>query len=218
MHPALIGKKIGMTQIFDASGAVHPVTVVEAGPCVVLDVKTPDRDGYGAVQLGFEDVRPQRASKPAVGHAAKANTRPKKHIREVRLAAEAPAEVGETWTVEAFEGIERVDVVGTTKGKGYAGVMKRHGFKGMPASHGTERKHRHPGSISSHGTDLGHGGNIKKGKRMAGRMGRARQTTRKCRLMGVDAANNLLLIRGAVPGSNGGYVLVVKSRTAKVAT
>jgi len=212
MQPALIGRKIGMTQVFDDAGAVQPVTVVQAGPCVVLALRTPERDGYSAVQLGFEDARPQRASRPAIGHAARAGTSPKKRVREVRLdAGQVDAEPGQTWTVEAFEGVTFVDVAGTTKGKGFAGVMRRHGFRGQPATHGTERKHRSPGSIASHGTDLGHGGNIKKGKRMAGRMGGVRRTARRCRLVGIDAENNLLMIRGAVPGPRGGYVFVRRS-------
>ena len=217
MYPALIGRKVGMVQIFDETGAVHPVSVVQAGPCVVLQVKTTDRDGYESVQIGFEDVKPSRATQPTVGHCAAAKAKPKKVIREIGgLAEQAEAAVGETWTVEAFNEVEFVDVIGTTKGKGFAGVMKRHGFRGMPASHGTQRKHRHPGSISSHGTDLGHGGNIKKGKRMPGHMGAVRRTTRNHRLMGVDAKNNLLLIKGPVPGANGGYVFVRKSLTARV--
>jgi len=218
MYPALIGRKVGMTQVFDDQGVVHPVTVVQAGPCVVLQVKTAEVDRYQAVQIGFEDVKPSRASRPATGHAAKANTRPKRLTREIRLDAgsDPVGDVGETWTVTIFEGIEYVDVVGTTKGKGFAGVMKRHAFRGLSASHGTERKHRSPGSIGSHGTDLGHGGNIKKGKRMAGHMGAARCTSRNHRLIGIDAENGLLLIKGSVPGPNGGYVVVRRSRTARV--
>ena len=205
-----------MTQIFDEAGNVQPVTVVQAGPCVVLQVKSVQTDGYDAVQIGYEDVRPQRATKPAVGHAARAGTWPKKVIREVRLAGPAEdIEVGQTLTVEVFQDVAYVDVTGTTKGKGFAGVMKRHNFRGQPASHGTERKHRSPGSISSHGTDLGHGGNIKKGKRMAGHMGAARCTSRNHRLLGVDVENNLLLIKGSLPGANGGYLFIRKSRTAK---
>lgn len=216
MYPALIGKKVGMTQVFDENGTVHPVTVVQAGPCVVLQVKNARPDGYEAVQIGFEDLRYHRAARPAMGHAAVAKTRPKKFVREVRL--ESPAEdvqLGQTWTVDVFKGVAYVDVTGSTKGKGFAGVMKRHGFKGMPASHGTERKHRAPGSISSHGTDLGHGGNIKKGKRMAGHMGAACCTSRNHRLVRVDAENGLLLIKGSLPGPNGGVLFVRKSHTAK---
>ena len=217
MYPALIGKKVGMTQIFDAAGAVQPVTVVLAGPCVVLQVKTADRDAYEAVQIGFEDVKPQRATKPALGHAAAAKARPKKMVREVRVPGVKPeAVVGETWTVDVFKDVPFVDVIGTSKGKGFQGVMKRHNFGGQPSSHGTERKHRSPGSIASHGTDRGHGGDIKRGKRMAGHMGSARVTSRNHRLVGIDAEHNLLLIKGPVPGPAGGYVFVRKSRTARV--
>ena len=217
MYPALIGKKIGMTQIFAEDGAVCPITVVRAGPCVVLQVKQADqKDGYDAVQIGFEDVKARRAAKPAIGHAEHAKTAPKKIVREVRLWDEqAETDVGATLTVEVFEGVNFVDVAGTTKGKGFAGGVKRYGFKGQPASHGVQRKHRSPGSIGGHGTDLGHGGNIKKGKKMAGHMGAARDTSRNHRLMGIDAENNLLLIKGALPGANGGYLFVRKSRTAK---
>ncbi len=216
MYPALIGKKVGMTQMFAENGDVCGVTVVRAGPCVVLQVKQTDqKDGYDAVQIGFEDVKTRRAAKPAIGHAERAKTAPKKIVREVRLLEETDSDVGATLTVEVFEGVNFVDVVGTTKGKGFAGGVKRHGFKGQPASHGVERKHRSPGSIGGHGTDLGHGGNIKKGKKMAGHMGAVRSTSRNHRLVGIDAENNLLLIKGSVPGPNGGYLLVRKSRTAK---
>ncbi|OPX24113.1 MAG: 50S ribosomal protein L3 [Planctomycetales bacterium 4484_123] len=217
MYPALIGRKVGMTQIFDEAGNVQPVTVVQAGPCVVLQIKRMQTDGYDAVQIGYEDVRPQRATRPAVGHAARAGTWPKKVIREVRLTEAAEGvEVGQTLTVKLFQDVAYVDVTGTSKGKGFAGVMKRHNFRGQSASHGTERKHRSPGSISSHGTDLGHGGNIKKGKRMAGHMGAARCTSRNHRLLGVDVENNLLLIKGSLPGANGGYLFVTRSHTARV--
>ncbi|KPK83716.1 MAG: hypothetical protein AMJ81_07450 [Phycisphaerae bacterium SM23_33] len=216
MYPALIGKKVGMTQVFDEGGALHPVTVVQAGPCVVLQVKNARIDGYEAVQIGYEDMRDQRATRPAIGHAAAARTRPKKVIREVRLAEPLQqVQVGQTWTVELFKDVHFVDVTGDTKGKGFAGVMKRHGFGGQPASHGTERKHRSPGSIASHGTDRGHGGNIKKGKRMPGHMGAVRRTSRNHRLVGVDAENGLLLIKGSLPGPNGGVLFIRRSRTAK---
>jgi large subunit ribosomal protein L3 len=217
MYPALIGKKVGMTQVFADNGVVCPVTVVLAGPCVVMQVKkTDEKDGYDAVQIGFEDVKTRRASKPAIGHAGQAKTAPKKIIREVRVPdVQADADVGATLTVDLFEGVNFVDVTGTTKGKGFAGGVKRHGFKGQLASHGVERKHRSPGSIGGHGTDLGHGGNIKKGKKMAGHMGAARNTSRNHRLVGIDAENNLLLIKGALPGPNGGYLFIKKSRTAR---
>lgn len=217
MYPALIGKKVGMTQMFAEDGAVCGVTVVRAGPCVVLQVKkTGGKDGYDAVQIGFEDVKKNRAAKPAIGHVERAKTAPKKIVREIRLLnGPADADVGATLTVDIFEGVNFVDVLGTTKGKGFAGGVKRHGFKGQPASHGVERKHRSPGSIGGHGTDLGHGGNIKKGKKMAGHMGSKGATSKNHRLMGIDAENNLLLIKGSLPGANGGYLFVRKARTAR---
>jgi large subunit ribosomal protein L3 len=218
MLSALLGKKIGMTQVYDANGEIQPVTVVQAGPCCVLQVKTEETDGYSAVQLGFEDVKPHRTTKPLIGHAAKAGATAKKFIRECRLAGgAAEVEVGQTLTVEVFEGVDVVDVIGTTKGKGFAGVMKRHNFGGMPASHGTERKHRSPGSIAAHATNRGWGGDIKKGKKMAGHMGAVRSTSRNHDLVRIDKENNLLLIKGSVPGANGGFVFIRASKTAKPA-
>ncbi len=218
MQPALLGRKIGMTQVYDEAGALHSVTVVQAGPCRVSQVKTTERDGYDAVQIGFEAVRPQRATKPLIGHAAATGGKPSRHYREIRLTEPATnVAVGTELTVADFEEIGWVDVMGTTKGKGFAGGMKRHNFKGQPASHGVKRRHRSPGSISSHGSDLGHGGNIKKGKRMAGQMGNVNCTTRNHRLVGVDAENSLLLIKGSVPGANGGLVMVRRSKTKQVA-
>lgn len=216
MLPALLGKKIGMTQVYDAAGVIHPVTVVQAGPCVVLQIRTAQNDGYDAVQLGFEDVKAHRATQPQIGHAAKAGTKAKRFIREVRLAdGNAGVELGQALNVETFDGVAFVDVVGTTKGKGTAGVMKRHHFTGQPASHGTERKHRSPGSQSAHATNRGWGGNIKKGKRMGGHMGMVQCTSRNHKLVGIDKDNNLLLIQGSVPGANGGFVFVRKSKTAR---
>lgn len=217
MYPALIGKKIGMTQVFDDAGVVHPVTVVQAGPCVVLQVKAPETDGYNALQIGFEDVKPSRALRPAMGHAAKASATAQRTVREVRLDAAASAAVGDRLTVELFGEVPYVDVIATSKGKGFAGGMKRHHFGGQCSSHGTERKHRSPGSIASHGTDRGHGGDIKKGKRMAGHMGSVRCTSRNHKIVGVDVENNLLLIKGSVPGPTGGYVFIRKSITARTA-
>lgn len=217
MLTALLGKKIGMTQVYDEAGVLHPVTVVQAGPCTVLQVKTVETDGYNAVQIGFEDVKIHRATKPALGHAAKAGVKPKKFVREVRVA-EIPEGIqpGALVTVEAMEGVAFVDVIGTTKGKGYAGVMKRHHFGGMPDSHGTERKHRSPGSIGGHASERGRGPKPKKGKRMSGHMGFVKATTRNHKLVGVDKEHHLLLIQGSVPGPSGGYVVVRKSKTARV--
>ncbi|MCO6437149.1 MAG: 50S ribosomal protein L3 [Phycisphaerae bacterium] len=212
MKPALLGTKIGMTRVIGEGGAVTPVTVVKAGPCIVLQVKSTDTDGYDAVQLGFADVKPHRSTKPIIGHCAVAKTGPKRFIREVRLDDAADVGRGEVLTVELFrEGVGHVDVRGTTKGKGYAGVMKRHGFGGMSASHGTERKHRSPGGIGASGS-RGRGRCIKKGKRMGGQMGDVRCAMTNLKLVGIDADNDLLLIAGSVPGPNGGTVLVEKSK------
>lgn len=216
MQPTILGKKIGMTQVYDDNGILHPVTVVQAGPCSVLQVKSAETDGYEAIQIGFDDVKLHRAVKPLIGHAAKAKSGPKKFVREVRLAeADDSIELGQEITVESFDGVAFVDVTGVTKGFGFQGGMKRHGFKGQLASHGVERKHRSPGSISSHGTNLGTGPKPKKGKRMAGHMGSVSRTTRNHRLIGVDKENSLLLIKGSVPGANGGFVYIRKSKTAK---
>ena len=217
MLSSLLGKKIGMTQVYDDRGVLHPVTVVQAGPCVVLQVKTTDIDGYEAVQIGFEEVKAHRAAKPQIGHAGKAGARPQKFVREVRV--DAPVDdvsPGSTVTVDIFEQTAYVDVIGTSKGKGFAGGMKRHGFKGQLASHGVERKHRSPGSIASHASNAGTGPKIKKGKRMAGHMGDARCTSRNHKLISVDKENNLLLIKGSVPGANGGYLFIRVSKTARV--
>lgn len=216
MLPAILGKKVGMTQIFDPSGQRIPVTIVQAGPCVVLQVKTVEgKDKYNAVQLGFDDLKPHRSTLAEIGHCRKARSSPKRFIREIRLLEPATTNVGDTVTVEIFAqgAVKFVDVVGTTKGKGFQGAMKRHGFGGQPASHGTERKHRSPGSIGAHAQNRGTSGAVKKGKRMAGHMGDVRQTARCQELVGVDAQNNLLVIRGTIPGPTGGYVLVRKSKT-----
>ena len=215
MLAALIGKKIGMTQVYDEAGKLHPVTVVQAEPNTVLQVKTVETDGYNAVQLGATDVKAHRSTLPLIGHAAKAKTAPKQFVREMRLVDAPDVELGQVLNVESFEGVNCVDVIATSKGKGFAGVMKRHHFKGLEASHGVKRKHRSPGSISSHGSDLGGAGGIKRGKRMAGHMGAARTTTRNHKLVAIDKDNHLLLIKGSVPGANGGMVFVKYSKTAK---
>lgn len=209
----LLGKKVGMTQVYDESGKLLPVTVIQAGPCTVMQVKTKETDGYNAVQLGFDDVKPSRRKNPEVGHAKKANATPKKLLREMRLSDDAEPEfkAGDSVTVSVFAENKFVDVVGTSKGKGFAGVMKRHGFSGFPASHGCERKHRAPGSISSFASDAGHGGNLKKGKKMAGHMGHCRVTTKGHSLVAIDEEKNLLVVKGSVSGPAGGYVIVRSS-------
>ncbi len=213
----LLGKKVGMTQVYDALGKLVPVTVIEAGPCVVMQVKTAETDGYEAVQLGFDEVKPVRRKNPQIGHAQKANATPKKFIKEMRLADDAKEQykVGSSVTVSVFAKEKFVDVVGTSKGKGFAGVMKRHGFGGFPASHGTERKHRAPGSISSFASDAGHGAGPKRGKRMAGHMGNCRVTTKNHKLVSIDEEQNLLVVKGSVPGPAGVYCIVRSAKKAK---
>lgn len=214
----LLGKKIGMTQVYDEAGKMLPVTVIQAGPCPILQVKNNESDGYSAIQIGFDDVKKSRQIQSSVGHAKKANTSPKKFVREVRLSDDAAAseyKIGDVITVSAFSETKSVDVIGTSKGKGFAGVMKRHNFGGMPGSHGTERKHRSAGSQASHGTDRGHGGNIKKGKKMPGHMGVERVTVKNHSLVSIDQDNNLLVVKGPVPGPAGGYVIVCSSKLPK---
>ncbi len=213
----LLGKKVGMTRFYDKSGKLVPVTVIQAGPCTIMQVKTIETDGYNAVQFGFDDVKPSRRNKPQIGHANQANTTPKKFVREMRLPSNIEPEykVGDSITVSVFAENEFVDVVGTNKGKGFAGVMKRHGFGGFPASHGTERKHRAPGSISSFASNAGFSGGPKKGKKMAGHMGNRRVTTKNHSLLVIDQEKNLLVIKGSVPGPDGGYCIVHSVKKAK---
>lgn len=203
-----------MTRVFGEDGGAIPVTIVEAGPCPVLQVKCQDTDGYAAVQLGFDKAKPSRCRRPEVGHARKANTTPHRFVREIRLVDAGEEKAGDLVTVEVFEAqqVKYVDVVGTTIGKGYQGVMKLHNFGGQPATHGTERKHRSPGGIGASG-DRGRGRCIKKGKKMAGHMGHERCTVRNQRLVSIDKDRNLLLIKGVVPGPKGGYVIVSQAKT-----
>lgn len=204
-----------MTQVFEPSGKRTAVTLIEAGPCVLMQVKTSEgNDGYDALQIGFDDAKPHRSTMPEIGHAKAARTAPKRFVREIRLAEREDAKVGDTITVDVFKDgeVKWVDVVGISKGKGFQGVMKRYNFGGQPASHGCERKHRSPGSINGHATYLG-GGRIKKGKRMGGQTGNVRKTALCQALVDVDTEKNLLLIKGSVPGPNGGYVIVRKSKT-----
>ena len=210
----LLGKKVGMTQVYNESGKLVPVSVIQAGPCVVMQVKSAETDGYNAIQLGFDEVKPVRRKKPEIGHAKKANTEPKKFIKEMRLQDDVEQEykAGESVTVAVFSEDKSVDVVGTSKGKGFAGVMKRHGFGGFPASHGTERKHRAPGSIASFSSDAGHGPGPKRGKRMAGHLGHCRVTTKNHDLVEIDEERNLLIVKGSIPGPAGGYCII---RSAK---
>jgi large subunit ribosomal protein L3 len=216
MTPALLGKKIGMTRVYDEKGTVIPVTVVQAGPCAVTQVKTVESDGYNAVQLGFVECKPKHTTIPLMGHCAKAGVTPRRYFREIKLKDATTLAAGATVNVDVFNGVQFVDVIGTSKGKGFAGVMKRHHFGGQCASHGTERKHRSPGSIASRATWRGQCGKPKKGVRMAGHMGMDQVTAQKHPLVKIDPENNLLLIKGALPGPNGSVLFIRKSITAKV--
>jgi large subunit ribosomal protein L3 len=200
----VLGTKLGMTQVFADDGKMVPVTVVAAGPCVVTAVRTPDADGYSAVQLGYGEVDPRRVNKPEAGHFMKAGVTPRRYLVELRTDDASDYTLGQEVTADTFEAGQLVDVTARSKGKGFAGVMKRHGFRGLGASHGTQRKHRAPGSIGGCATP----GRVFKGVRMAGRMGGVRTTSANLTLHGVDADRGLLLIKGAVPGPAGGLVLV----------
>ncbi|BCB86721.1 50S ribosomal protein L3 [Phytohabitans suffuscus] len=206
----ILGAKLGMTQVWD-NNKVVPVTVVQAGPCVVTQVRTADKDGYAAVQLAYGAVDPRKVKKPRAGHFEKAGTAPRRHIVELRTTDASEYELGQEVTVEAFEAGTVIDVTGKTKGKGFAGVMKRHGFHGLRASHGVERKHRSPGSIGACATP----GRVFKGVKMAGRMGSVRYTVQNLTVQAVDTENNLLLVKGAIPGPAGALVLVRTAAKAK---
>ena len=199
----ILGAKLGMTQIWD-NNRVVPVTVVQAGPCVVTQVRTPDRDGYSAVQLAYGAVNPRKVNKPETGHFAKASVAPRRHLVELRTTDATTYELGQEVTVGTFAAGQPIDVTGKTKGKGFAGVMKRHGFGGLKASHGVERKHRSPGSVGACATP----GRVFKGVRMAGRMGGVRYTAQGLTIQSVDPEQNLILVRGAIPGPKGGLVLI----------
>jgi large subunit ribosomal protein L3 len=200
----ILGTKLGMTQVFDETGQVVPVTVVQAGPCVVTAVRTPDTDGYSAVQIGFGEINPRKVTKPVAGLFEKAGVTPRRYVAEIRTEGASEYTLGQELTAELFAAGQRVDVTGKSKGKGFAGVMKRHHFKGLSASHGTQRKHRSPGSIGACATPS----RVFKGVRMAGRMGAERTTVQSLTVHAVDGDKNLLLIKGAVPGPRGGLVVV----------
>ena len=212
MLTAIIGKKVGMTQVFAADGTVTPATVIKAGPCVVVQQKTGQTDGYESVQVGFVEERPFRANKPQAGHFKKANVPPTRIRRELTLAkgAEAPKLGDQVLVNNVFNNGDRVDVIGVSRGKGFQGVVKRHNFRGGAATHGS-MFHRAPGSIGASSFPS----RVVKGMRAAGRMGGDRVTVRNLRIVSVDAENNLLVIRGAIPGAPGGYVVVRKAIAAK---
>jgi large subunit ribosomal protein L3 len=228
MALGLLGKKVGMTQVYDEQGRIAPVTVLQVGPCPVLQVRDQKRDGYDAVQLGFQDKARRKATRPERGHVSaeleakrrraraaagvtlppKANCEPQKYIKEFRLEAPADAQVGALLTLaEVFKDVKAVDVVGTSKGRGYTGVMKRYGFHGLPASHGAKKVHRSHGSVGSLASNRG-SGRPKKGKKMPGQYGNVQRTVRNLRVVRVDAEHHLLLVEGGIPGPNGGFILV----------
>ena len=205
MKKAIIGKKVGMTQIFDEAGKVIPVTVLEAGPCVVAQVKTVETDGYDAVQLGFGDVKENKVNKPVKGHFAKANLTLKKHLREFRLDDVSSVKVGDELKADAFAKGDKVDIQGTSKGKGFQGVIKRHGQSRGPMGHGS-MYHRRPGSMGSTSTP----GRVFKGKKLPGHMGRKTITIQNLEVVAVDLDKNVILVKGSVPGANGS-ILKIKS-------
>jgi large subunit ribosomal protein L3 len=198
----LLGRKLGMTRIFDENGVSVPVTVIAVGPNVVTQLKTEETDGYNAVQVGFEDVKARNSTFPLIGHDAKAKTGPKRFHREFHVDDTSAFELGQELGIDLFQSLAYIDVIGTSKGKGFQGTMKRHNFKGQPATHGTERKHRSPGSIGGHGTNLGTGPKLLKGKKMSGQMGNARVTVRSLEVVKVLEDENVVLVKGPVPGHN----------------
>ena len=200
----ILGEKLGMTQVFDENNRIVPVTVVKAGPCVVTQIRTQEKDGYTAVQLAYGQIDPRKVTKPVAGHFRAAGITPRRHLVELRTEAAADFTVGQEVGADVFAAGTVVDVTGTSKGKGTAGVMKRHGFKGLGAGHGVQRKHRSPGSIGGASTP----GRVFKGLKMAGRMGAVKTTTLSLVVHKVDTERGLLLIKGAVPGPKGGLLLV----------
>ncbi len=208
----ILGRKLGMTQVWDAENRVVPVTVIEAGPCRVVQLKTPERDGYSAVQLSFGETKPRRLNKPELGHLKAAGGPPSRHLAELRVTDLAGFEIGQIVRADLFVAGERVDVTGITKGKGFSGVMQRHNFKGLGASHGTHKKHRAPGSIGACATPA----RVFKGVKMAGQMGSARVTTLNLEVVEGDAERGLLLVKGAVPGPTGSLVFVRNATKAVV--
>lgn len=200
----ILGRKLGMTQVWDAQNRVVPVTVIQAGPCRVVQLKTPERDGYSAVQLAFGETKASRLNRPELGHLKTANVEPSKHLVELRVEDVSAFEVGQVVKADVFEAGERVDVTGVSKGKGFSGVMKRHNFKGQGASHGNHKKHRAPGAIGACATPA----RVFKGMKMAGQTGNVQTTTLNLEVVEGDAERGLLLVRGAVPGANGALIFV----------
>lgn len=203
MVNTILGRKLGMTQVWGEDDTIIPVTVIQAGPCVISQVKTTDTDGYEAVQIGFGDIKEKKVNKPMQGHFAKAGVAPMRYLREVRVEDASEHAVGDTLTVEAFNDVDKVDVIGVSKGKGFAGVIKRYGFAGGPGGHG-HRFHRAPGSVGM----CAYPARVLKGLRLPGHMGCDRVTVRNLKLVRVDEENNLMLVKGAVPGGKGALVQI----------
>jgi large subunit ribosomal protein L3 len=200
----ILGRKLGMTQVWDEENRVVPVTVIQAGPCRVVQLKTPERDGYSAVQLAFGETKPSRLTKPELGHLKKSDAEPTKHLVELRVDDVSQFEVGQIVRADVFAKGDRIDVSGISKGKGFAGAMQRHNFKGQGASHGNHKKHRSPGSIGACATP----GKVFKGMKMAGQKGNARTTTLNLQVVEGDAERGLLLVKGSVPGANGSLIFI----------
>jgi large subunit ribosomal protein L3 len=200
----ILGRKLGMTQVWDDENRIVPVTVIQAGPCRVVQLKTPERDGYSAVQLAFGEIKEQRLTKPELGHLKAANAEPSRHLVELRVDDVSSFEVGQVVRADVFADGDRVDVTGISKGKGFSGAMQRHNFKGQGASHGNHKKHRSPGSIGACATP----GKVFKGMKMAGQKGNARTTTLNLEVFQADAERGLLLVRGSVPGAKGGLIFI----------
>lgn len=209
MQKAIIGKKVGMTQLFLENGEVVPVTVIEAGPCIVTQKKTVEGDGYEAVQLGFGDAKPKHLNKPLRGHFDKKDVAPKRYLKEFRFEKEVldALNIGDLVKADTFSEGDKVDITGTSKGKGFAGVIKRHGFSKLKQTHGTHKKHRHPGSIGSSATPS----KVAKGKKMPGHMGHATTTAQNLLIAKIDEENNLIAVKGAVPGPKDGIVYITDS-------
>jgi len=208
MIAALLGKKLGMTQVFSETGDLVPVTLIQAGPCELLQIKSKENDGYSAVQIGFGEKKKKRATRAEIGHCSKANTGAKRLMREFRVdITDHEYNLGQVLTVDVFDGVKEVDVTGISKGKGFAGVIKRWGFSGGPATHGCTT-HRSPGSAGA-GTNPGH---VHRGKKMPGRMGCKKITVKNLNIVKIDKGRNLLIVKGAIPGPNGGYITMRKSK------
>jgi len=210
---ALLGRKVGMTQLFDEAGRLVPVTVLTVGPCYVTQTKNPPKDNCRAVQIGFEDAKPKKVPRPQKGHFSKSGVSPKKVLRDVEPEEGEELVPGQRLGVEVFEGVSHVDVTGVSKGRGFAGVVRRHGFGGGPATHGS-KTHRHPGSIGPGSSP----GRVIKGRRMAGHMGAVQVTVKNLEVLRIEPERNLMLVKGAVPGSRGSCLMVKKARSAPTAS